>query len=222
MLIEKIKKSMSQIESYNNYEKLTLIKNDLDRLKSDVDKLGTRVNQYIDMNNILKDYLNNSDNIVFRESKYINKQISIILENMNNDELNNYGLIKNIESTVDKYYDNLRDHWKEIYRKDTFGTMSILSMLEKLYDDSEKILSIRVKVKKIESSWPFLEEDLELMQQGINEANLMISQLKVSSKVQTFLQKVSSGEASIVDLNDEILLWLKDNRFEKKVKLSFI
>lgn len=222
MLIEKIKKSMSQIESYNNYEKLTLIKNDLDRLKSDVDKLGTRVNQYIDMNNILKDYLNNSDNIVFRESKYINKQISMILENMNNDELNNYGLIKNIESTVDKYYDNLRDHWKEIYRKDTFGTMSILSMLEKLYDDSEKILSIRVKVKKIESSWPFLEEDLELMQQGINEANLMISQLKVSSKVQTFLQKVSSGEASIVDLNDEILLWLKDNRFEKKVKLSFI
>ena len=94
-------------------------------------------------------------------------------------------------------------------------------MLEKLYDDSEKILQIRSKVIKLENRWPFSKNELESMQQAIDEASLMINQLKVSSNIQLFLQKVSNGEASIVDLDDEILLWLKDNRFENKVKLSF-
>ena len=60
------------------------------------------------------------------------------------------------------------------------------------------------------------------MQEGINEASLIIKELKVSSNIQDFLQKASTGEASIIDLDDEILIWLKDNKFENKVKLSFI
>lgn len=221
MLMDKIKKSMSQIQLNNDYEKLSFIKKDLDRLKSDVDKLDRRVSQYVDMNNILKDYLKNNENIKFKESKYINNQIDIILNNIKSNELNNYGLIKNIESTVEKYNFNLKDHWKQEYRRDTKGTISILLMLEKLYDDSEKILQIRSKVIKLENRWPFSKNELESMQQAIDEASLMINQLKVSSNIQLFLQKVSNGEASIVDLDDEILLWLKDNRFENKVKLSF-
>lgn len=222
MLIKKIKKSMSQIQSNNNNEKLTIIKNDLYRLKSEIDKLNIRVSQYVDMNNILQDYLKNNDEIIFRESKYINKQIDIILSNIKNNELNNYGFIKNIELTIDRYYDNLKDNWRQAYRKDTHGTISILLMLEKLYDDSTQILQVRSKVKNLETRWPFLEDDLESMQDGIKEANAMIKQLKVSSNIQGFLEKASKGQASIVDLDDEILLWLKDNRFENKVKLSFI
>ena len=221
MLMDKIKKSMSQIQLNNDYEKLSFIKKDLDRLKSDVDKLDRRVSQYVDMNNILKEYLKNNENIKFKESKYINNQIDIILNNIKSNELNNYGLIKNIESTVENYNFNLKDHWKQEYRRDTKGTISILLMLEKLYDDSEKILQIRSKVIKLENRWPFSKNELESMQQAIDEASLMINQLKVSSNIQLFLQKVSNGEASIVDLDDEILLWLKDNRFENKVKLSF-
>ena len=96
MLMDKIKKSMSQIQLNNDYEKLSFIKKDLDRLKSDVDKLDRRVSQYVDMNNILKDYLKNNENIKFKESKYINNQIYIILNNIKIKELNNYVLIKNI------------------------------------------------------------------------------------------------------------------------------
>ena len=82
MLMDKIKKSMSQIQLNNDYEKLSFIKKDLDRLKSDVDKLDRRVSQYVDMNNILKEYLKNNENIKFKESKYINNQIDIILNNI--------------------------------------------------------------------------------------------------------------------------------------------
>ena len=60
------------------------------------------------------------------------------------------------------------------------------------------------------------------MQEGIDEASSMIKELKVSSNIQNFLKKASIGEASIIDLDDEILIWLKDNKFENKVKLSFI
>ncbi len=222
MLIKKIKKSMSQIKANNDYEKLIFIKNELDRLKKDVDKLDIRVNQYVNMNNILKDYLKNNNDLIFKEIKYINNQISIILDNFNNNDFSNYELIKNIESTVDRYYSTLRDYWRQSHIKDTNGTKSILLILEKLYDDSTKILQIRSKVNKLENRWPFTEEDLTLMQEGINEASSIIKELKVSSNIQNFLQKASIGEASIIDLDDEILIWLKDNKFENKVKLSFI
>ena len=222
MLIKKIKKSMSQINANNDYEKLTFIKNELDRLRKDVDKLDIRVNQYANMNNILKDYLKNNNDLNFKESKYINKQITTILHNINDNDFNNYELIKNIESTVDRYYSNLRDYWRQSHIKDTNGTKSMLLILEKLYDDSTKILQIRSKINKLENRWPFTAEDLKLMQEGINEASSIIKELKVSSNIQDFLQKVSTGEASIIDLDDEILIWLKDNKFENKVKLSFI
>ena len=222
MLLDKINKSMSQIQSNNNYEKLSFIKRDLERLKSDVDKLDRRVSQYVDMNNTLNDYLENNSEIRFKESKYVNNQIDKILNNIKNNDFNNYELIKNIESTVDNYDFNLKDYWKQKYIKDIKVTRSILLILEKLYDDSEKILQIRSKVVKLENRWPFSKEDLNLVQEGINEATLMISKLNVSSNIQSFLQKVSNGEASISDLDDEVLLWLKRNKFENKVKLSFI
>ena len=222
MLIKKIKKSMSQINANNDYEKLTFIKNELDRLRKDVDKLDIRVNQYANMNNILKDYLKNNNDLNFKETKYINKQITTILHNINDNDFNNYELIKNIESTVDRYYSNLRDYWRQSHIKDTNGTKSMLLILEKLYDDSTKILQIRSKINKLENRWPFTAEDLKLMQEGIIEASSIIKELKVSSNIQDFLQKVSTGEASIIDLDDEILIWLKDNKFENKVKLSFI
>ena len=222
MLLDKINKSMSQIQSNNNYEKLSFIKRDLERLKSDVDKLDRRVSQYVDMNNTLNDYLENNSEIIFKESKYVNNQIDKILNNIKNNDFNNYELIKNIESTVDNYDFNLKDYWKQKYIKDIKVTRSILLILEKLYDDSEKILQIRSKVVKLENRWPFSKEDLNLVQEGINEATLMISKLNVSSNIQSFLQKVSNGEASISDLDDEVLLWLKRNKFENKVKLSFI
>ena len=97
MLIKKIKKSMSQINANNDYEKLTFIKNELDRLRKDVDKLDIRVNQYVNMNNILKDYLKNNNDLNFKETKYINNQISTILHNINDNDFSNYELIKNIE-----------------------------------------------------------------------------------------------------------------------------
>ena len=221
MLIDKIEKSMTQIQTHNDYEKLSLIKNNLDRLKSDIDKLNIRVEQYVSMNNILKEYIEDKNEVVFNESKYIGKQIDLILNNINNIDFNKYDSIKNIEDTVNKHYENLRLGWRETYRKDSQGAMSILLILEKLYDDSEQILKIRNKVKYIDNRWPFMDEDLERMKDGIKEANKLISKLKVSSKVQEFLQKASIGEASIIDLDDETLRWLKDNRFENKVKLSF-
>ena len=222
MLAKKIKESTSQIKSYNDYERLSLTKKDLDRLKIDVDKLNIRVEQYVNMNSILENYAQYNSEVVFNEGKYINSQINLILSNIVNNNFSKYESVKKIETTIDRYHDNLKDAWRQTYIRDTQGTISILIMLEKLYNDSFKILQIRNKVKQLENKWPFMSEDLDKMQEGINEANSIIRELKVSSNIQGFLQSVSSGEASILDLDEEILSWLKDNRFENKVKLSFV
>ena len=43
----------------------------------------------------------------------------------------------------------------------------------------------------------------------------------IENKLKSF-QNLVGGNIEFFDLDDEILIWLKDNKFENKVKLSFI
>ena len=225
MLLEKIKQSSSQIEERNNYEDLSYIREQLKRLDESISRVNKKVNQYIYMKKIIITYFEDNEDIQFKEIIRINKNISKIKENIKKSDFSNYGCINDIESVIDIYEDKLKDYWRSEYTLKVGNTLSILELLEKIYildDKGIKIIEVKNKISKIRSKWPFNENDIKIMDEGIEEANKMIEDLHVSSNIQEFLKKASSGEATILDLNDEIILWLKDHGFAESVKLSFI
>lgn len=61
------------------------------------------------------------------------------------------------------------------------------------------------------------------MKQGIVEADKILKDLDLDkdSEILAFLRLVSEGNATISNLNDEILEWIKTEKLENKIYLKF-
>ncbi len=54
----------------------------------------------------------------------------------------------------------------------------------------------------------------------VKAAKSLVSGLSVNDEIKKFLDKARIGKATILDLNDEVLKWLRDNHLEAKVKIG--
>jgi hypothetical protein len=55
---------------------------------------------------------------------------------------------------------------------------------------------------------------------GLFTGQQMLTGVEFSPAIKTFLGKVADKTATFADLNDEIITWIKDNKFEEKISLS--
>ena len=60
------------------------------------------------------------------------------------------------------------------------------------------------------------------MGKSLLDAKALIDELGLDQQIIAFLQKMNSGKATVMDLDDNVLQWLKTESLEKRVKLSFI
>lgn len=225
MLLEKLKQSTSQIEESNSFEALRYKRDKLKRLDENIGRLNDKVNKNVEMKKILISYLGDNEDLYFKQIIRVNNDLVTIAKNIEDGDLSDYRYINDIELVVSEYEDKLKDYWNSKYKPKVANSLSILEILEKIdiFDDRcIKILEVKNRISKIGNKWPFSENDIKIMDDGIEEANKIIKTLHVSSNIQRFLQKASIGEATILDLNSEILLWIKEHGFAERVKLSFI
>ena len=64
--------------------------------------------------------------------------------------------------------------------------------------------------------------DYKTMGKSLLDAKALIDELGLDQQIIAFLQKMNSGKATVMDLDDNVLQWLKTESLEKRVKLSFI
>ena len=55
---------------------------------------------------------------------------------------------------------------------------------------------------------------------GKQEAEKMLVDVHFDAEIEKFLKKVSDKEATLLDLNDTILQWIKEEKLEKSIALS--
>lgn len=72
------------------------------------------------------------------------------------------------------------------------------------------------------SVWSMNIDNFKTMNYNLSEAQNLVDGLGLDQQIITFLQKMNSGKATVVDLNDNVLRWLKEESLDKRVKLSFI
>ena len=63
---------------------------------------------------------------------------------------------------------------------------------------------------------------LEQMHNGLNEADYLIMELGLDDEIIAFLQNTNSGRATLQDLNDKVLAWIRDEQLERKIRISFV
>lgn len=110
--------------------------------------------------------------------------------------------------------------WQNAASSYSEGTAGYLAMIAGLTDNpkeakdlSEKILStstLNVSVKSINT----LAED-------VRKAKYITDNFSLKPNIESFLKKVSSGQASVDDLSPEVQEWLNAKGLKKKLKISF-
>lgn len=119
--------------------------------------------------------------------------------------------LKTLSATIKK-------EWTKRYKVLTDATVSTLKILIDI--DSDKVSDCLEGIERGEN-WTTDISEFEAMIKSIESANVLISGLGLDEQIIAFLQKMNSGKATVVDLDEKVINWLKTEALDKKVKLIF-
>lgn len=113
---------------------------------------------------------------------------------------------------------SIKKEWSKQYSALTNATISTLQVISGI--DSEHVSKCLEGIAK-GSTWTTSIGDFKTMDRSLSEAKTLIERLGLDQQIIAFLQKMNSGKATVVDLDDKVLRWLKEESLDKRVNLSF-
>ncbi len=121
-----------------------------------------------------------------------------------------------------KLYAVIGKEWKEYYLNATANILSLLDIVKGIIPDEKKAIYAMNKIRKA-SSWNTSIDNYNYLKQGIEEADKILEDLDLEedSVILAFLKLVSEGKATILNLTDEILAWIKAENLADKLYINF-
>lgn len=112
------------------------------------------------------------------------------------------------------------DKWRCSVEEKANASISLLKQLGKYSDKSDEVSSIITRLSSNASVMPVNRETILLYAKALKYAAEITNSVSGSDKVMAFLQKVSDGQATVTDLNDEIWAWIREKHMEQKFRIT--
>jgi hypothetical protein len=141
------------------------------------------------------------------------------LEKVVESGLASQDLVFNAENSFKIIQGNMKKEWLKQYVDMTGATVSTLEAIRGI--DSEKVGSCLQKIQQADS-WDLDVKRYRTMSSGLDDAEQLIVSLGLDDEIITFLQNTNSGKATLRDLNDKVLAWIRDENLEGKIRISFV
>jgi len=127
-----------------------------------------------------------------------------------------------ISTESQKLYAVMGQEWSEYYTKMSSHVISLLDTVKSILKDENKAVYAVNKIKKA-ANWNTSIDNYNYLKQGLAEADQILEDLDLDedSEVLAFLKLVSAGNATILDLTDEILKWIKTENLGDKMYINF-
>ena len=206
----KIKKYSQHMESAKKIDEQIKIKEHLSREIDNIDKI---VNQlYLTVNN--SNFIC-SDNIKF--------SLKSILENGSNlIENNNVTLDKivPIRSKIRNIQDTIANEWSIYYNGEIKEINEVLDLAMKFSNFDINSISKDILAAKDWNENKDVNKVVTMMR-SIEKANLIIEKLDLNDNILIFLRKLIQRRASIDDLTEEVITWIKKEKLENRIKITF-
>lgn len=121
-----------------------------------------------------------------------------------------------------KVTNSIITEWSAYYQKSTANIISLLETVKGIIPDSKKATYAINKIRKA-SNWNTSPDAYVSMKQGLDDADIILKSLDLEedSEVLAFLKLVGEGSATVQNLTEEILVWLKKEGIEDKLAISF-
>ena len=113
---------------------------------------------------------------------------------------------------------SIKKEWSSHYLALTNATISTLRVISRI--DSEQVTRCLEGISKGEI-WTVNTSDYKTMSVSLANAKTMIAGLSLDQNIIYFLQKMNNGKATVEDLDEKVMNWLKNESLEKRVRLSF-
>lgn len=110
--------------------------------------------------------------------------------------------------------------WDRWYSDFSSPVINMLQNVKKIVENQDKVTFAVNKIKE-GKNWDFRVEVLDRMKRGRMEADDIIRNLGLIEEVSIFLEKVSSGNATLSDLNDKARRWLEEKKMTERLSISF-
>ncbi len=127
-----------------------------------------------------------------------------------------------ISSDTKKAYEAVCLAWAEYYKQSTMHILRLLDTIKCILPDDSKITYAANKIKKA-ANWSKTADNYKTMQKGLEEAEKILADLDLDENLEvlTFLRLVSMGKATMANLTEEILAWIKSEGLEGRMHIRF-
>ena len=127
--------------------------------------------------------------------------------------------INQAETDFKNIQQNIKKEWSKQYSFLTNATISTLQVISGI--ESERVSKCLEGIAK-GAVWTTNIGDFKTMDHSLSDAKTLINGLGLDQQIIAFLQKMNNGKATVIDLDDNVLRWLKEESLDKRVKLSFM
>lgn len=127
--------------------------------------------------------------------------------------------VMNTENSFKTIQGKMKKEWSKNFADLTGSTVSTLEAIRGI--DPENVGICLEKIQTAEN-WELDVNKYKTMSSGINDAEHLIVSLGLDDEIITFLQNTNLGKATLQDLNDRVLSWIRNEKLEGKIKISFV
>lgn len=113
----------------------------------------------------------------------------------------------------------VRKNWSKFYPQYIGETTNTLRVIQNINQTTVTECLRKIEAAKI---WESSLNQLHSLHTGMSDAKNLIDSLELDEKIIVFLQQMNSGQATLSNLNDPVIRWLKMEMLENRIKLTFI
>lgn len=128
--------------------------------------------------------------------------------------------VRLLKSKGDAVATQIKIVWRDAAQRYSDGSKGYLSMIGGLSNDPKRARELANKITQTAAGDPSTKA-INSMVSDVAEAKRIADKFSLNPEIEGFLKKVSSQQATILDLTPKVLAWLKEKNLTGKLKIRF-
>ena len=209
----------NKIKQMQDLQKLKLRKQKQEQQKATEEKFRKLIQKVHDF---LKVYAYITQNLDFEASEQLRSECRGFLEELKKSiELGNIDkeLLNSSDARFNEILKSIESEWEGHHSSLTSNVINYLKVISGI--DSARVASCISGINSAKE-WSLKESNYIKLRNALDNANDLILSLNLNEDVMAFLTKMTVGQATVQDLNETVLVWIKKEGLDKKIRLSFV
>lgn len=126
---------------------------------------------------------------------------------------------KKFQDTAKQVSDKISEEWSQQINQKLAGVKDELNILKLVSNNKFEIQKILVVFNDF-SNWPVNQGKIEQYEKALCQANDILDTMQFDEEIEEFLRKVKDKNATLLDLSDSIISWIRREHLENNIMLS--